>query len=200
MREQPAEAKADGRTARAVRTRTAVVDALLDLISEGELRPPAHRIAERAGVSLRSVFQHFADLDSLMVEAGVRHLKRVADVFWEVPATGPLDDRLDAFMIQRARWFEAVTPVRRAAALQEPFSGQIARMIENGRVMARREVERVFAQELDRRAAGDGEELLEALDSATCWSTWDALRKYSGLDAHRAAAVMRRTAASLLRD
>jgi TetR/AcrR family transcriptional regulator of autoinduction and epiphytic fitness len=200
MPEQPVEAKGDGRTARALRTRTAVVEALLDLIAKGEMRPPAHRIATRAGVSLRSVFQHFADLDSLMVEAGVRHLERVADIFWEVPASGPLEDRLDAFVSQRARWFEAVTPVRRAAALQEPFSDQIAQMVDTSRVMARRDVERVFGTELDARAPGDRVELLEALDSASCWSTWDALRRYSALDANRAAAVMKRTVVSLLRD
>jgi TetR/AcrR family transcriptional regulator of autoinduction and epiphytic fitness len=195
-----ADANANGRSARAQRTRAAVVDALLDLISEGELRPPAHRIAERAGVSLRSVFQHFTDLDSLMVEAGARHLQRIAHVFSEAPATGPLQQRLDAFIAQRVRWFEAVTPVRRAAALQEPWSPQIAAMIDQSRVMARAEVERVFAPELDMRSRADRRELLDALEGATCWPAWDALRRYSGLDVTRSASVMRRTVAALLGD
>ena len=47
-------AHVDGRLGRGTRARTAVVDALLDLIEEGDLRPTAPRIAERAGVSLRS--------------------------------------------------------------------------------------------------------------------------------------------------
>ena len=55
----------DGRIARGKRARTAIVDALLALIEAGELRPSAARIAERAGVSLRSVFQHFRDVESL---------------------------------------------------------------------------------------------------------------------------------------
>jgi len=55
----------DGRSARALRTREAIVDACVSLIEDGELRPTAPRVAERAGVSVRSVFQHFADLPAL---------------------------------------------------------------------------------------------------------------------------------------
>ena len=40
----------DGRSARSQRTRNAVVDALLELNREGNLRPTAKEIAERAGV------------------------------------------------------------------------------------------------------------------------------------------------------
>src|SRR6266542_3616203 len=50
----------DGRTARAVRTRRAVVDALLELLAEGDLRPSGERIAERAGVSLRALWANRA--------------------------------------------------------------------------------------------------------------------------------------------
>jgi hypothetical protein len=40
----------DGRSARALRTREAIVDACIGLVEEGELRPTAPRVAERAGV------------------------------------------------------------------------------------------------------------------------------------------------------
>src|SRR3954470_18279608 len=52
----------DGRTARATRTREAVVSAVLDLVNEGNPKPTAREIADRAGVSLRSVYVHFDDL------------------------------------------------------------------------------------------------------------------------------------------
>src|SRR5258705_9594197 len=67
-----AERIADRRVARAVATRTAGVDALLRLLEEGDLRPPAPRIAARAGVSLRSVVHHFAHLESLFAAAADR--------------------------------------------------------------------------------------------------------------------------------
>ena len=63
--QEPVGTAVDGRAARALRTRNRVVDALLDLIDEGDLRPPAADVARRAGVSLRSVYQHFDDLETL---------------------------------------------------------------------------------------------------------------------------------------
>ena len=67
-----AASSADGRLTRAARTRTAVVDALLTLNERGELRPTARDIAAEAGVSLRSVYVHFDDLEALFVESSRR--------------------------------------------------------------------------------------------------------------------------------
>src|SRR5437763_14833951 len=99
----------DGRTARAHRTRTAVVDALLQLINDGDLRPTAPRIAERAGVSLRSVFQHFTDLEALYAAATQREIGIIADLVETLPSDGPLAGRIDAFVAQRSRVLEALT-------------------------------------------------------------------------------------------
>src|SRR5213595_516247 len=88
----------DGRTARAQRTRAAVVDALLQLINEGDLRPTAPRIAERAKVSLRSVFQHFTDLEALYAAATSREIEIIAGMVEPVAAEGSLQARVDAFV------------------------------------------------------------------------------------------------------
>ncbi|MDQ1404005.1 MAG: TetR/AcrR family transcriptional regulator, regulator of autoinduction and epiphytic fitness, partial [Actinomycetota bacterium] len=93
----------DGRTARAQRTRRAVVDALLALIEEGDLRPTGPRIAERAGVSLRSVFQHYNDLESLFAAAGERQLERIADAVTPIDPTLPLGARVVSYAEQRGR-------------------------------------------------------------------------------------------------
>lgn len=56
----------DGRTMRRTRNRASVIDALLEMIREGDLRPAASEIADRAGVSHRSIFRYFDDLDDLV--------------------------------------------------------------------------------------------------------------------------------------
>ena len=114
--------KIDGRTARARRTREAIVDATLALLDAGNLRPSADEIAERAGVSPRSIFQHFGDRETLQRAVGARQTERVVQIVEHLPDTGPLDARLDAFVDQRARVLEFITPVRRSALLNEPFS------------------------------------------------------------------------------
>ena len=57
--------RVDGRSARAERTRRAMVDALLGLIAEGDLKASPERIVERAGVSLRTLWTNFKDLEGL---------------------------------------------------------------------------------------------------------------------------------------
>jgi AcrR family transcriptional regulator len=190
----------DGRLARAESTRTAVVDALLGLLDEGDLRPTAPRIAERAGVSLRSVFQHFRDLEALFAAAADRQLARLRRLVRPLPTTGALAHRLEAFVRQRARLLEAITPVRRAALLVEPFSAEIAGRLGRVRAYGRSEIGRVFAAEIGRRRADDRRPLLAALAAASSWSVWEELRRHQRLSPARARAALSRLLRALLRE
>ena len=67
--------KVDGRRARGIRTRDAIVSALIDLIAGGDIAPTAQRIADRAGVSVRSVYQHFTDVEGLYADASQPNLR-----------------------------------------------------------------------------------------------------------------------------
>lgn len=190
----------DGRAARARRTRDAVVDAILALIEEGDLRPTAQRVAERAGVSLRTVFQHFEDLDGLHAAAADRQVQRVFALARPVPRGGPLAPRLDAFVAQRARLLEAISPVRRSAVLLEPWAPEIHARLRAVRALGRREVERVFEPELAPRPPAARRELLEAMTVAASWSAWEALRAHQGLSPVQARRVMARTLRALLKE
>jgi AcrR family transcriptional regulator len=182
----------DGRSLRAERTRTALAAAYLDLLTEGDLRPTAERIAERAGCSPRSVFKHFPDRESLFAAASEVQEARVLELMGDSPdPNAPLDERLDAFVEQRARFHEFVTPVRRAALLTEPFSETIAEKLTMARSAGAAQVEYVFRAELDgmhRRAKAD---MLAALTAIAAWPTWESLRKHQGLPADRASTIMR---------
>ena len=186
----------DGRTARTERTNDAVVEAFLELIEEGDLRPGAARIAERAGVSLRTVFHHFDDLETLYTTAADRQIRRVAHE--HPPVEGPLATRIAAFADARARSLEAVTPVRRAAVLNEPFSPALAGRLRWARDHGQREVAAVFEPELRALKAAQRRELLAALTVAAEWSNWESLRAHQGLSRAQAQRVMARTLAALL--
>ena len=58
----------DGRRRRSDRSRRQIIEALFDLISEGNVSPSAASVAERAKVGLRTVFRHFEDMDSIYDE------------------------------------------------------------------------------------------------------------------------------------
>jgi TetR/AcrR family transcriptional regulator, regulator of autoinduction and epiphytic fitness len=187
----------DGRAARALRTRNRVVDALLDLVDAGDPRPSAADVARRAGVSLRSVYQHFDDLETLFRVAGERHRQRFAHLepLPELPAE--LAPRVAAYVAHRATWMEAVSPMARAAALQAPFSPGIASRQAAARARHREMLETAFATELGR--AGDRERLLHGLEVAASWSTWEHLRTGSGLSPDEASGVVELLLLRLLR-
>src|SRR3954453_17995675 len=166
----------DGRLARSARTRRAIVDALRTLHHEGDLRPTANRVAERAGASLRTVWQHFEDLEPLLVEAGRRDFEIAMEFVVPIDADGPLAVRLARLVKQRGRMYEALAPVWRAARLQEPFSPQIRRNRDQLLALGREQIERVLGPELDAAPPGRRHTLLSALQVTTNWATWESLR------------------------
>lgn len=164
-----------------------MVRALLDLIAAGDLRPTARRIAERAGISLRSVYVHFDDLEDLFLAAAHEQTLLVADLAHRVPPTGPLSERVAAYVKQRCAVLEAVAPVQRAAGLQEPFSPTLSRLLDFARRMAREDLSRVFEPELAPLDPLLRRRRLATLDAIASSSTWRALRVASCLDEDEAA-------------
>jgi AcrR family transcriptional regulator len=191
-------ARVDGRLARSQRTRAAIAEALLALLDSGNVQPTVEEIALGAGVAPRTVFQHFPDREALFTEVGERQARRIAPLIERLPSGGSLDERLDALIDQRARVYEAIASVRRAALLMEPFSEGTRDALESFRDLKRRQVQRLFAPELALRPQDERALLCAALAATASWSAWDALRTQQGLDAAAAAAAMRRTLRALL--
>jgi TetR/AcrR family transcriptional regulator of autoinduction and epiphytic fitness len=189
---------ADGRTRRSERTRQRIVDAVLELLDGGELRPGAEAIAARAGVSTRTVFSHFPEREALLAAVAVRQEARVRAMIEPISPDAPLAARLDAFVEGRARVLEAVSGVRRAALLMEPFAPQVAERLEQARRAGAAQVDAVFASELTGMPQDEREVVREALVVAAAWPAWEGLRRHQGLTPEAARAAMRRTLAALL--
>ncbi len=180
---------ADSRSARKAATRDAIADALLDLLAEGNLRPTAREISQRAGTSLRSVYVHFDDLEDLYCVAAKRHFNRLAPMLEPVPATGPLPARTARFVRQRVDLFAAMRGVARATQLQAPFSPTLERLVRDAQKRSRREVDRVFATELDAFDTDERRRRSAVLDSLLSSHAWETLRvghELSTDDAERA--------------
>jgi AcrR family transcriptional regulator len=190
----------DGRTARALRTRDAIVDASIALVDEGDLRPTAPRIAERARVSVRSVFQHFDDLEGLYAAVGDRLVERLSHVVMTVDESLPLAARIEEVVRQRSILLEAITPVRRAATVHAPFSPEVTARLQAGHDFLRREIERVFAPELVALASARRTVVLDALDTALSWASWDNLRSLNGRSQDEARAVLVCTVTAIVTD
>lgn len=190
--------RVDGRVLRGRRNREAVVTSFVALLEEGDLKPTGRSIAARAGVSLRSVFQHFEDLEQIFAEAGQLEARKVRHLLEPVDSRLPIGDRLDAFVAQRRQLLEAVDAVARAARLREPFSAQLQANRDHLLRAARRQCEKMFAPEIKPLRGPARTQMLDAVTTASSWSTWYHLTENLGMDGDRAAGVMHLTLSRLL--
>jgi TetR/AcrR family transcriptional regulator, regulator of autoinduction and epiphytic fitness len=183
---------------RAERTRRSVVEALLDLVGEGELHPTARQVSDRSGVSMRSIFRLFEDVEALHAEGVSVQMARVAPLFAAPEPSGPVDERAAALVAQRTRLYETISPVRRLAIRLAPRSRPIAASLARSNAVLREQLSAQFAPELAALRPSPRAEAIEALDAVTSWETWERLRTGQRLDAARAARISTATALAVL--
>ena len=172
----------DGRAARSAKTRNAIADALLDLLADGRLRPTAREIADRARVSVRSVYVHFDDLEDLFCVAANRHFTRIAPMLAPAPAAGALSERADALVRQRIRLYAQAGAVARATRLHAAFSPTLARILREAQTRSRADLERLFAKELHALSPAHRTSTLAVLDVLTGPEAWETLRERYDID------------------
>lgn len=180
----------DGRTQRGERNREAIIDALLACYDDGILRPSVHEVAARAGVSARSVHNHFTEIEALRAEVAQRQWDRFARFVTAIDADAPLAARIEELVTQRAAFFEGVTPVRRAALLSVPDSPTIAANL--GRL------DRTLRRQLERGFPGLEPDALDALDAMCSWDAWNRLRTAQGCSVARARRILVMTVSKLV--
>jgi TetR/AcrR family transcriptional regulator, regulator of autoinduction and epiphytic fitness len=188
----------DGRAARSHRSRRAIVDAMRALHAEGDLRPTGPRVAERAGVSLRTVWQQFADMEALLVEANRRDDEIMRSLMEPIDPRLPLAARVALFTGQRARLLEQMSFSWRAARIGEPFSEELSRSKARTLAVAKADLEAVFAPELAHLHGTSRQRLLDGLHAVSIWSFWESLRTELGLDRGPAEDLLRTTFTALL--
>jgi AcrR family transcriptional regulator len=188
----------DRRRLRTERGRELVVTALLEFFDEGESQPGAARIAERAGVSERSVFRYFDDLDALAAEAVARQIGRTREVFAPPSADGDLGRRIRALAEQRMAMHDRVSVVSAAGRRIEARAPSVAEAFASRRRLLRDQVEAQFAAELDRHHGRARTELLDAADAAASFEQIDQLRTIAGHSRARTRTIVIRTLTALL--
>lgn len=186
----------DGRRVRGQRTRSAIVDAHVALLRSGNLAPTGLQIATRAGVSLRTLWTHFAELEELFAAVASEVLAQQDAQFRAVDPSLALAQRIDAFSTQRALALEQIAPFARASAAREPLSPVLRDYHRIHLDRVRDEVRVLFRAELDRRS--DASQVVDALAAATTWGSWSTLRDRLGLNPRRSRSAMARTVAALL--
>lgn len=191
------EVETDGRHQRSARTKTAVVDAWLQIMRESGAQPSAQAVAERAEVSLRTVFRLFEDVDTLFAAAVAHQVQRVGGLFAPLDPSGTVPERIVALATRRAELFEEIAPVRRLA-LSRYDHATIGEWLQRSHDELRGQLTTLFAVELNELPPSQRPIVVEAIDGATGWPVWDALRREQSLDVPTAIDVVVHTLTRLL--
>ena len=171
---------------RVARTRDAIVGSALALALAGEVAPIVRDIARMAGVSARTVFQHFADTAELYVAVLARVM---GGAFGEVPAFDPtwsLDHRLEALVEQYSQRGERLLPMWTFVETLQRRSTEASDMVVRMYAANRQLVATWFESELAGLPAGSRERTLNALSLALAPESWVVLRQRLGLGVDQA--------------
>jgi len=193
----------DGRQSRTARSRLAICEACLDLVVEGTLQPSADEIAARAGLSRRSIFNHFADLAELYGAVAEAANQRFAPLLKQISSREPIERRVEQLVQVRSKYLEATGPFTRALtaqALVGPAEDQARRLSTDALRRQHQDVERLFRREVADLSSAERAEVLEALSAAMAPQLWEHLRRSRGNSMARARGVMKRTLMSILRE
>ena len=188
----------DGRVRRGERTRDAIVHALLDLLNDGVVEPTSQQIAAAAGVSVRSIFQHFDDLEALYGDLARAQDERTRPWFEQLDDGGELTTRIAALARQRRELFERISPVRHAIGSRARTSDALAARLADVDAQLRAQLERQFAPELAERRGAARARLLDVVDLLWSFDSWDRWRTAQHLGAETAARTLAAATADLL--
>ena len=175
-----------------------MVEALLDLYADGNLRPSADEIATRSGLSPRSLFRYFDDVDDLIRAAVTRQQARVIPLVpIEATPEDPLSVRIAALVAQRFRIFDAVGNAAAVVRLRAPFESVLNDALAPHRAFLRSQIATLFAAELAAMGTSAAS-VLAAADVLTSYESRHLLVNDQSLDPSQAMSVMADTLTALL--
>lgn len=185
----PGKRRIDGRRLRSARTRQLIIESYLDLLREKPQPPTASQIAKRAGYSVRSVFERFADLLALsfaaadhafaqgMAQAVIRH------------ADADRQTRLRSQVETRSGICERWLPLWRALLHNQHESELLKVRIEHMRDAVVARLHLMYRPELSTLPEADRNQLVIALEALTDFESWGRMRERHGLSIEAAREV-----------
>ena len=175
-----------GRGDRVARTRESIVASALALAAAGQVAPIVRDIAQMAGVSARTVFQHFADTAELYVAVLGRVLAALVGEAPELAAAGPVEQRVASLIDQCAERYEQLRPMWTFVETLQRRSPEAADMISQIYSTNTAHLSQAFAPELGALPEESRQRTLTALALAIAPESWVVLRQRLGLSVDQA--------------
>jgi len=180
----------DGRRLRTERTKQLIIDAFLELASAHSPRlPTAMETAERAGYSVRSIFERFPDMHSLQVAATDWAMDQAVAMVPPQLADGDRKSRIKYQVETRAGVCERWVRLWRGLVSNQNDSDELKLRIRKSRELTIARLELTYAQELATLSALERTQTLIALEAVTDHESWARMREHFGLSFDEACAL-----------
>ena len=183
----------DGRTIRREKSRQRIIDAIIELVTDGKLEPTAEDVAVLANVATRTVFRHFKDMEALYREI-VSDMHAETDAL-RVPFEPDRDwrEQFDELLVRRTNLFERYT---NRLLLSESLRSRSPAIADEMDVLVSQLREGLKAR-LPEAIVVDSI-ALASLEVALGWEVWIRLRRDQGLSLKRARSVVQKLTDSVL--
>lgn len=185
----PSSSRIDGRRLRSARTKQLIIEAYLTLLRERPQIPTAASIAERAGYSVRSVFERFPDLHALRVAAtDYAFIQGTAQAVAR-ELSGDRQTRLRSHVETRAWTCERWLPLWRALNANQGDSTELKSRIVLIREAILKRIELMYEPELSTLGEKERQQTLITIESLIDFESWARMRDFSGLSIEEAREV-----------
>ena len=177
----------DGRRKRGDQSRQQIVEAMLELVRDGNMGPSAAQVAERAGVGLRTVFRHFEEMEVLYREMAEVTQAKVRPIIEKAYTHTAWRDRLLEMVERRIKIHEDIMPLKIAGSVLRFRSAFLMDDYTNHLCLERKMLEAVLPSGVRK-----DQTLLRALEMVTSFQAWRCLRQDQALPVAEARRVMLR--------
>lgn len=190
----------DGRRLRSERTKQLIIEAYLALLREnpGIQMPTAARIADRAGYSVRSIFERFPDLNKLRAAAADYQLAHAAALAPPRNVDGDRSLRIRSQVETRAGTCERGIALWRVLMMSVDQDEELKPRVRVARERTIERMEIMYRPELSTMPPRERRHLLIALEAITDIESWARMRELHGLSIEEACAVWVRAVDRLL--
>jgi AcrR family transcriptional regulator len=181
--------RVDGRRLRSERTRQLIIDAYLAIVQETSAVPTAAQVAERAGYSVRSIFERFPDLGALRLAVTDQAIAEARTQAALRDTEADRATRLRSQVETRARTCEKWLPLWRVINGDQEPSPELLERLNLIRELVVRRVEHMFGPELQSLSETDRRHTLIAIEGMTEFESWARMREHFGLSFEEACEV-----------
>ncbi|MBI3196791.1 MAG: hypothetical protein HYZ40_04630 [Rhodospirillales bacterium] len=187
----PRNRRFDGRRLRSERTRQLIIEAFLELLTLHGRTPTASQTAERAGYSVRSIFERFSDLGALSLAAADHAIAVGQSEATARGIDGDRSTRIRSHVETRALACEKWLPLWHTMLDTKDEVAELKTRIIQVRLANLERLKLMYKPELSALPEAAREQLSFALGALTSIESWEQMRDVYGLTMEAAQGVWR---------